>query len=109
MVNPERGEVELTIDGVSITLAPEMQRFAALSHQLGTKSLQDLLTRINGLEPYTMYAFIDSFAVGGDVKTLKEKLADFSKLILVQKAALEVVVCLSGDDTKNGKGEAGIK
>ena len=101
MVNPERGEVELKLGEVKVTLAPEMARFAALSHSLGTKSLKDILERIQGMEPYTMYACVDAFTKDGDVVAIKGKMESFTSLSKVSQAMSKVIGALSDDDSKN--------
>lgn len=106
MVNPERGEVKLTVRDETVTLAPEMARFAVVSHEIGTQSLQDLLTRIQGAEPHAMYACISAFTIAGDARAMRQAVVTFEDLATVSKAMLEVVSSLIGEPSKNGQGEA---
>lgn len=106
MVNPERGEVELKIGDEVATLSPEMARFANVSHALKTKSLADLLSQIQNVEPYTMYACLDAFVSDGDVKALKQSMTTFKDLSTVSKAMLEVISALMGEPSKNEPSEA---
>lgn len=110
MVNPERGEVSLTLRGVTVTLAPEMSSWAVVSHAIKTKSLSDLMTQVQGTEPYTMYACLDAFITQKDrAVEIKSAIKTFGDLAKVSAAMVEVVSVLledeDDDSPKNGKPE----
>lgn len=79
--NGERGEVPLTIGGVELIVATEMQGLASLSSRLGLPGFSDLYSKIAGAEINATMAAVECLAVKGDVtKALKEMtLADLPR------------------------------
>lgn len=106
MLNPERGDVELKLGKSTVVLTPEMVRFANLSHELGTRSLAELMERIQGVEPYTMYKCIDAFASEGDVQGVKKEMNNFAALPIVRDKILLMVSALMDSPSKNDESEA---
>lgn len=100
--NPERGEVELVINGVKGVICAEMANLAMLSKELGTKSLRELFERLQGVEPYTMYAVIDALLVNGDAKALKTAIRTPMDLAIVSAAAVKSLGAFTSEPAKNG-------
>lgn len=112
MVNPERGEVELTIGDVTVILSPEFHRFGALSSKIRTKSTQELIERISGLEVETMYACVDCFTSEGNLVSLKQEMEKlgFDSLRPISDAMNKIIALNfsaqeTGKSAKNGKPE----
>lgn len=101
-VNPERGEVEFSIGGEKGVICAEMARLAALSHEIGTKSLRDLVERIQGVEPFTMFAAVDCLLVKGDAKAIKAGLDSPQALSAVSAAAIKSLAAFTEGSAKNG-------
>lgn len=106
--NPERGEVKFTLNGEDGVLCAEMAKLAVLSGSIGTKSLSELIERISGLEPLTMFAVIDALTVKGDVKSLKEMLKGPADFKIISEAAMTSLSAFmetsgkkNGDETGN--------
>lgn len=87
--NPERGEVDIEIGGEKGVICAEMARLAVLSGQLGTKSLRDLFERLQGVEPFAMYAAIDALLIHGDAKGLKSEIRSPADLAVVSAAVIK--------------------
>lgn len=113
MTNPERGEVDLTVGDVTVTLAPEFHRFGALSSKIRTKSTKDLIERISGLEVETMYACVDIFTSQGNLVALKQEMErlGFDSLRPISDAMNKIIALNfnsqeGGQTGKNDKPEA---
>lgn len=65
-VNGARGEVSLWVGSVPLVIAAEMGRLAAVSTRLQCKSLNDLFSRLTGVEAAATVAGIELLTVRGD-------------------------------------------
>lgn len=73
-VNGARGEVLLSIEGEEVVLAATMGGLAAVSTQLGCKSVHDLFTRLSGAEVAAATAAIPALTIKGDPEKVLAKL-----------------------------------
>ncbi|WP_065091504.1 hypothetical protein [Rhizobium leucaenae] len=65
-VNEARGEVRLVIDDVELVIAATLGGLSAVSSRLQCKSLNDLFTRLSGVEVSATEAAIALLTVKGD-------------------------------------------
>lgn len=100
--NPERGEVDLVIGDEKGVLCAEMARLAILSSQIGTRTMRDLFERLQGVEPFAMYAAIDALLVDGDPKAIKQAMRTPGDLAIVSAAVIKSLGAFVEDSPKNG-------
>ncbi len=105
--NEARGEVAVTIGGVDLVVAAEMERLAQLSAVLDCQSLADLQRRVFQAEPRAMFGVLATCVVRGDSEAARSKLKipgclDLSKAM--QKAVLHHL----GDAPKGNASGAGV-
>jgi K+-transporting ATPase A subunit len=72
--NEARGEIAVTVDGVDLVVAAEMERLAMLSSQIGCQSWTDMVSRISGAELSAIYAVLEICVVRGNVKAARKAL-----------------------------------
>jgi hypothetical protein len=72
MTNAIRGEVQITIGSLALTLAITMDALARLSAATGYPSLQEIYARFHGAEPMSVWLAVEMFTINGavDGKTL---------------------------------------
>ncbi|MGX5710492.1 hypothetical protein [Brucella lupini] len=106
-VNGARGEVGVTIGGVEIVLAATMKGLAAVSQELGCKSMNDLFARLSDAEINAAMVGLRHLTVQGDAAAAIERLnlSHFASLSTAFQAAL--AHHFKGEPA--GNGEAGGK
>lgn len=72
--NGARGEVSLQVGTVSLVIAAEMGRLAAVSTRLECKSLSDLFLRLSGVEAAATVAALELLTVRGDFLSALQQL-----------------------------------
>ncbi|MBP1873544.1 hypothetical protein J2Z19_003259 [Ensifer adhaerens] len=73
--NPIRGEAEVTIGAITFRIAVTFSGLARLSDALGTKTLDDLYTRVLGYEPKAVACAVRCLIVPDDGDQLSELVA----------------------------------
>ena len=102
-VNEGRGEVAVTVDGVELVVAAEMERLAHLSARLQCATLHDLYQRLAGAEPAAMYACLDLFVLRGDAGAAKAALS-LDGLVTLSRAMVKALAHHSGPSSGNARG-----
>lgn len=74
MHNPERGEVPIEIGGEKGVICAENGRLAALCGAVGSKSLTEIMQRVMGADPATMFHALDCMVTSGNAKALRDAL-----------------------------------
>lgn len=104
VANEARGEVPVTVDGVDLVVAAEMEGLAQLSGRLNCLSLAELQQRVFAAELRAMYAVLECCVVRGDAAAARKAMRIKGALALagaMQKAFLHHV-----DEAKSaGNGE----
>lgn len=105
--NEARGEVAVTVDGVDLVVAAEMEKLAHLSSALGCKTLPDLYQRLAGSELSAMFGVLDTCVVKGDAKAARKAM----KLQGAMKLGAAITEALAhhaeGDDSGNAPSAKG--
>ena len=104
-VNGARGEVGVTIGGVDIVVAATMGGLAAVSTDLGCKSMQDLFDRLSNVEVAAAMSAIRHLTVRGDASAALAVLK-FGHFPALSKA-FEAALAHHFEDEQSGNGEAG--
>ncbi|MEN5297524.1 hypothetical protein ABE530_04110 [Brucella sp. TWI559] len=103
-VNGARGEVGITIGGADIVIAASMGGLAAVSTELGCKSMHDLYERLTNGEIAAVVSGIRHLTIEGDASSVISalKLKHFSDVSRAFSAALS-----DHFDGEPGNGQAG--